>query len=431
MPIASIITPATLSVRTARVLPAPVSSVQVPNVDFRSTSYLAQMPSTWVPRAENYTGPQPFYFDYDGPSDDLLRLTNAVTSNGNIMPVTPPGVNASWQLEFHGPSMECSLVDDAAQVNFRTDLAEYLRNSENGGSLQQYGYIAWFPHTNGDRIRVPAATNDSGAASLSVYSDSAVIDVGSLVPAATVATLDQDSTPLGIMIFTQPFRPRASLYSRTEAASRIRSCRLYNATYHVDFDYTSGNQMVSHSIVRHRSKGPVQHIPGVLYKYVNAATDFEGYPCLSPKSEDLRCCYNHPDLLSNLAYQAVMDAFGQSIQGVIYMDGLKSDGVWIGSATSFYADTNLLQTRLADSDDLAYLRTAMRSTPEESGALTFQDAIRSNGSSAFAPGNDSAMDFTGTYRTTPSRTNDKPLEILIEELFANLTISLMSSGALQ
>lgn len=391
------------------------------------------MPYNWVPRAENYTGPQPYYFDYIGPSDDLLRMTNAVTSNGDIMPITPPGLNASWSLDFYGPSLECDDVVDAVRDDFMDGLVKYLRNTKNGGAQQQYGYIAWYPTFDAEEIRVPATANRSDATFLAVNSDSALVDVGSLVQPATVPTLDRSSKPLEMMVLTQSFKPLSSADPEKDPALKLRSCQLFNTTYHVLFDYTSGNQIINVTTATDPDEGPVHSIPGVLHKHVNAATDFEGYPCSQLGGRNLRCCYNSPSLLPTLSYQAIMDAFTQSMKGVIYMDGLKSDGVWMGSATSFYTDTDIMQTRLSQSDDLAYLRTALRSQPEDAGALTFQAVIAENNSSVLVPSNGTTVDFTGTYTTTASRASasGKLLSETIEELFTNLTISLMSSAVLQ
>lgn len=236
--------------------PLPQAVIRVPNVEFRNLNYLAQMPYSWVPRAENYTGPQPYYFDYTGPSDDLLRASNAVASNGEILSIPSAGINATWSLEFYGPSLECNDAGRNLQTPFVDDLARYLRRSKNGGAQQQYGFIAWYPNLDANgTIQVPANANRSDPASLALYSDSAVIDVGSLVPAATVSNLGHSSTPLALMILTQPFG--SSSDQGSDLGSKLRSCQLFNTTYRVLFNYTNGNQEVNVTETRDPADGPV------------------------------------------------------------------------------------------------------------------------------------------------------------------------------
>lgn len=169
----------------------------------------------------------------------------------------------------------------------------------------------------------------------------------------------------------------------------------------------------------------------MLQKHVNAATDFEGFPCSKSAVEKLRCCYNQPALLQTLSYQAIMDAFTQSINVVIYMDGLKPDGVWMGSANSFYSDSGIMQTTLAQSEDLGYLRKALRSQPRQDGALTFQAAIAANESGVLVPRNGTELDFVGVSNSNAADSGSEMLSEMIEDLFMNLTISLMRSSALQ
>jgi hypothetical protein len=97
IPMASIISPATLSIESRMQLPPPTSPRYASTINFKTLSYLA--PS----RAMD---PKPFYV-WSGPSQALTRLVTAVAAQGAILPIDPPSANATWRAEFRGPVLRC------------------------------------------------------------------------------------------------------------------------------------------------------------------------------------------------------------------------------------------------------------------------------------------------------------------------------------
>ena len=81
-------------------------------------------------------------YGYKGPSQTLLEITNAVMAAGKILPITPPATNASWNLQYYGPTLRCDHVNNTIYAHFQDNIAEAL--------VQQYydslyGYISWLP----------------------------------------------------------------------------------------------------------------------------------------------------------------------------------------------------------------------------------------------------------------------------------------------
>lgn len=101
IPLASVVTPATLSVIAA---PSPESHSRVmPSPGFKSLNSL----DVAVGNIHGGGGL------YPGPSAVVTRIAQAVAAQGATLPIPAPALNASWELNFMGPSLECSEVDDA------------------------------------------------------------------------------------------------------------------------------------------------------------------------------------------------------------------------------------------------------------------------------------------------------------------------------
>ncbi|KAI1303410.1 hypothetical protein F5Y03DRAFT_359332 [Xylaria venustula] len=65
-------------------------------------------------------------YSYNGPSSEVQKVANAVADSGNILPITPPTANSSWQLGFYGLSLNCHLMDDDSRLQAESDIAHSL-----------------------------------------------------------------------------------------------------------------------------------------------------------------------------------------------------------------------------------------------------------------------------------------------------------------
>lgn len=104
------ITPAALSVIPKHLINS--SRVAVPNINFDSLEFTAQMPLLWgiyTPRTE------PGHYKYTGPQLAVKQIAAAVAAQGSILGISPPALNASWTLPFAGPSLQCQESGEASE----------------------------------------------------------------------------------------------------------------------------------------------------------------------------------------------------------------------------------------------------------------------------------------------------------------------------
>lgn len=378
------------------------------------------MPHTELPSAVGYHDPTPWFYSYSGPSDAVLRVANTVVVDGAIMSISSLGANASWLMEFPGPSLTCSGVENRVALQFGDDFNSLLRKHF---SHRQYGYIAWFPNgTTQQEATIQLPVEGSPA-----RKNITALDFGALVPPGTYGTLNRSTLPLQMYVLRKTFQlsDLLSYQNDDNDGLEILQCSLYNATYRVSFDYTRGVQNVTISTDQ-QTQEVLNSIPGVLYKVQNQQTDYFEFPCQEDVNHELPCCYNNPRLLQTLSYQAIMDAFSQRMMGSVYLDTTKDQ-----VSMAFRTDSGIMQTTLASSKDLAFLSGA-QSPLNLTYATTFQSEVQANKSEITLSSNGSRVDFSGAYTIDEKGlANGLNLKDAIEQVFQNFTVSLMSSAALQ
>lgn len=136
IPIASIITPATLSVDLRENIPN--STMQrIPQIDFSNLNFLASMASSvGVNRLS-------LYYTYNGPNQIAKQIAMGVAAQNAILPIAAPFPNSSWALDFNGPSLKCNPVSSSESLSFQENIAQYLQESSTCNTPATY--LAWFP----------------------------------------------------------------------------------------------------------------------------------------------------------------------------------------------------------------------------------------------------------------------------------------------
>jgi hypothetical protein len=383
VPLASIITPSTLSIRSAAVVPPPTYQMNVPNIDFRSMNFVTLMQENMTNRCYTYGGPNP----------TVSRVTNAVMAQGEILPFRAPDVNASWELEFSGPSLKC---DHVTGETF-TAIKKNIRNSE------WYGfnyYASWFPGQKGNQSNlVPFPPTQDGVPGFSK---------GSLVPSNNV--------DLEFYMASMPVIGRLGLNmtekERNKTRTEVRNftlihCRLVNSTYKTSFSFTNGNPSISTQLT-HMSNAPtLQSIRSSCSNTTSQLDELLSDFC-QPSN---RTCVHHPDFFETLSYQAVVDAFSDQISGRISgVVTLDANGDVIMKVSS-----NILNTALAETSDLIKLVPG-QSRDSEIWILSLQYILNPK--------------FRGSMnRGVGAIALDLPKAV--EQLFQNVTVSLMTSAALR
>lgn len=99
LPIAAIISPASLSVVFDKVHPSPVLPVAVPQPAFDSMAFTL---FNVIPRDLGSQG-----WGREGPTNEVSRVAHAVAAGGDILSINSPGANATWELELSSLRFVC------------------------------------------------------------------------------------------------------------------------------------------------------------------------------------------------------------------------------------------------------------------------------------------------------------------------------------
>ncbi|KAF2964611.1 hypothetical protein GQX73_g8969 [Xylaria multiplex] len=372
LPIAFTISPASLSVIVVPVTTLEVKTV--PNVDFANLRYVDYMPRGFgYSYKDNILNETFTTYEYIGPSTIVQKVANLVAEGGSILPITPPAANSSWQLDFHGPSLSCYPLDWETRLEIECNIAIWLSGwiyAQATGTFSPAQLIGYFVWSYDEEYEInPFANVDDWAFSAGSVESSFLVAVA---PNQTV--YGETCDKMNLTAQSQPLGPGNMTFLR---------CDLHNSSYLVNFNYESGRQSVATQVEstervatfksNHR---PILNPETILYD-INATS------------------------LRVLSYTAIADSFYQIIKGSSINYGTNSLG-------------RLASTVLFDTPELSFLQTSNR-YPIPS---TLQGDISntSRGQSLCSPHKVERI---------------KPLQNALEEMFQNITVSLLSSELLQ
>ena len=379
--------------------PVPVRDRSVPVISFESLVYAARMDRYGVIGPENMQ-----VFKYQGPSQALKRVARAVSAQGDVLPINPPSANATWSSNFSGPALRCDPIPlSEHETIYRNILAytnETMENCYNAG-----GYLTWYsklPYlrrggTVSGMIETPRAKDDANATfrvavlpGLASY-----LDVSIPGPCHMTQNISLASLPPNLL-----------------ADSTLLECRMVNTTYHVDFEYTDGNQTVTVDAPRAASDTAVETL---VHMYGPRETNDSCAELQVFKARGLSViqgfepCVIEPESLKRVAYNSILDAFFGVIGGPV-------------SRLEFGFRGDILSTALLDTLELGFLTDYAR-------------AHKSRGDGAepnlhVAMGETGRPDLAGLIEPDAS-TRKLSLAEGLEQVFLNLTVSLMSSPLFQ
>ena len=404
MPAASIITPSTLSAHTLPRFPDPVEARIVPQLDFSSLNFVEDMAvrTEVFPEAEHDT---PSTYFYSGPSPAVWSTTSMALAKGAILPIHPPSPNSTWSLEFSGPAIQCSLAAESRILRVRQNLASWLRASERVHLQppQPPLYLGWYRNFHS---RYGDSPKDDMPFILPEGSDALEFRVGSLsdtfsmfVASPTLA--DDLSQDLNFFLPDQGSLP-------DWLNGTLLECKVFNSSYQASFYYQHGNQRI---LSRNTLAEPV--IPMPVFPFVLGPPFTSGgppnlqpvksfhCPAYKPNDEDFAPCIEQHQAPPEVSYQAVMDAFFRPLVGLTH-DGHSQDA----------DDPAIRSTVLSQLSELRKLQDHQWTLRE-----ALQEVPR-------------ATADTNTFASLMSVEQSSAISETIEELFRNVTISLMSLPSL-
>ncbi|KAG9853152.1 alcohol oxidase, partial [Aureobasidium melanogenum] len=369
LPVAPIITPATL---TVAINPRTLHDmVNVSSIDFNSMNFATI----------TLGGPTVFgcAYHYDGPKFEVQKIATAATAQGAVLPLSAPGnqPNVSYTQQFAGPALQCTDVRDPLR-------GEILVNVNTGAlnTSTSYGYLAWAPFKSSlPFMQDPAGIGDEfwhlqqGSATIGPTSDG----------------------PLTLFVATFPNFNNihyGNLSQTYTANATVVQCELVNATYSSSYNWTNGIPELNVTVIP-TDKG-IFYPPDIDCGRLFFTGNHRDTNALQPLSD-----YNNT-LVQNYAYASVMDAFVKLLEGEIY---------YPRSPNGLVTTTSVMSTTLGTTQELLAVQNRTVSGTQGLGTLTPNDW----------PGISVNMQANNTSTLRPT----------LEMMFQNLTMHLMSSPLLQ
>jgi hypothetical protein len=254
--------------------------------------------AVWVNNTNNYSQ------ILTGPRTIIQRLAVAAAATGNILPINTLFTNSTYQLQFHGPKVECEYADADSQQAQAMDILIQDQISAPGASsvIHEINYFAFVP--------VNSSTNST---SILGYPISAILGNRAEQPANATNQLW-----LAFSIYNNG----SSCQNPSNIYRQHMVCSLYSAFYTVNFTFENGIQTINYS--------NYSQLGEVTYPIVNASA---------------------PSNLTQFAYSAYFWAFTNQIIGSM---GLATEKLANGSAGDNFSQiqTDLQNTILLGSSDI-------------------------------------------------------------------------------
>ncbi|USW58699.1 hypothetical protein Slin15195_G120180 [Septoria linicola] len=125
LPISAILTPASLSVVFENIQPASTEYLRVPQPAFESLQFIRPYVQS---QSENVS-----HFESGGPHHEVMRIAFAAVTQGAILPISPPGPDATWELQVRLPRLKA--------LNSTTYGREF--GGDMGPAWFMFSHLAW------------------------------------------------------------------------------------------------------------------------------------------------------------------------------------------------------------------------------------------------------------------------------------------------
>jgi hypothetical protein len=358
------------------------------------------------------------YMYYNGPSIMTQRVAKTTAAQGSILAIPAPGLNASYEVAFQGPYLKCQDMPSTFKAEVQKSIIMNYANKSH--CADYYNFLSWTSsrgHVDGNiSVNQPLPFD-----SYSPYQ----MNLGSLGPRSyrpgqennDTATIyfavmprmhHEGTAQCPAQTSVQGFNDAFDMF----ANSTFLQCQLHNTTYNAKFNFTNGDQTVGLDFPNLDASIPVAardiaYINYGIHKNIrddNYTTD--GCETVGEGFYSYKDCKIDVSTLERLSFQAVMDSFGSLMVG-----GVRSgDGFEV---TTMVTATSLMTTSLMSSRELQFM----------SGAASWLN------NTVYTPYKATQNFATILPRDAPS--TNVSLSQRLEELFQNITVSMMSAEPLQ
>ncbi|KAL2689019.1 hypothetical protein Neosp_003070 [[Neocosmospora] mangrovei] len=360
IPFAAIATPATLTIGVGS---PPPRYLNVPHAAFSGLGFLATMPLAGY-----------FFSPYNGPSDALKRVVAATAAQGAILSVDPPAANSSWSTTFLGPSMQCHNIEG----DLRREIAESMLSVLSNNCEGVPGFIAWTPPEAApgeERLLTPFRNGSDGILTLNTCLPTSRRRNQTIPLFIAVNSWMVDDT-LSHMQGIQCGKPLSNVADNSidlaAASLTLFRCDVFNSTYHADFTFPDGAQLVDINVTNVKTS-PMSTLSRVRVltderdsnKVVSTCDSLQpsnGLPGEGGGYSDTYdgSCLFGSSLLSLLSYQATMDAFSQLITGRVRMTASNAEGNGKELYVRFDSNSSIASTILSTAPELEFLTSENR-----------------------------------------------------------------------
>lgn len=407
LPTTSIISPATLSVHLTSFNEYVME--RTPRVDFTSANFGVLTSGVNV-----NTTPSKWATAYMAPSSETERIVSSVATQGTILQIEPPAANSSWSVEFYGPTIVCDKVNQTLADYITQDVVQAINASQvitnDTWELVRYNYLSWAPESDTLIGSTPFYHyHENGSDTYTQRS----LGLGPLVQSPDDLSRiwgpekpGVDGPPLSLFVATFPraleyteFQQAIKNMDRAVRNATIVHCALHNASYQVDLTYVNRDQTIHARDIT--VLNGVSHFGGVTN------VDFED----GKGSSDTSFLHN-PFLMESVSYQSIMEAFGRLLFGSI------SNEIHVFQSAQSHQNGTTSGT---NNMNTSILTTSLKNTEE----IRFIQSI-------ISPGPKSPFEDYWDERSVSASNESFPvLSKTLEELFRNITFSLMSSNMFQ
>jgi hypothetical protein len=389
--------------------------MHVPQADFKSLKMISPGNFIGMVRDLNSSTEQMFY---DGPSRMTQRITKTTASLGSILAIPAPGVNASYEMSFQGPYLKCGNMNSTFQYEVQKSIIMNYANKSN--CADYYNFLSW----TSSRGRLDSNYSVIQPMPFDSYKPYDM-NIGSLGPMLRdPLTENNDTATLYFAVMPQMHHEGTAKCPARESAqgfndafsmfngSTFLQCELWNTTYHAKFNFTGGEQKVALDFPKLNESTPV---PSLYTAYINTGWHtnnrpndytFDGCNTVGEGRYNYVDCKMNPKTLEKLSFQSVMDSFGSLLVGGVR----QGDGYKVATMVS---STSVLTTSLMSSKDLGFL----------SGASSWRN------NTMYLPFR--ATDQFGAILPDDIHITDMSLGQSLEQLFQNITVSMMSAEMFQ
>lgn len=210
---------------------------------------------------------------------EVIEVVKAVAATGNILPVTPPGANASWAIHFTGPALKCINIFEPLRSTIVSNVKSAMNSTAGTSQCQAYGYVSWlegmpFKSSNGSGYvfneRIFQGSSMPAILYLAAFPEVMKAKSHGDPPAACLATTD-------------------SLF-QGENGAVMSQCELASSKYRASFRYQNGLPTINVTSDS-QDDSPIQSVSAVN--------------CTISGSNDGTCDMS-PDTLRTLSYSSIM-----------------------------------------------------------------------------------------------------------------------------